>query len=51
MTLLVWVDEEVGLRENEIRDEASVPVGWVEVLRLKVSASVSEEENNQSLNI
>lgn len=46
MTEFVWIDEEVGLRENEIRDEASVTIGWVEFLRLMFSARLSEEENN-----
>lgn len=46
MTAFVWVHEEVGLRENEMRDEESATDGWVELLRLKVSARLSEEENN-----
>lgn len=45
MTAFVWVEEEVGLRENEI-DEESATGGWEEFLRLKVSARLSEEENN-----
>lgn len=45
MTAVVWEqeDEEVGLREKEMRVEASVTTGWVEVSRLKGSARVSEE--------
>lgn len=34
-------DEEVGLREKEMRDEASVTTGWVGLLRLKGSARLS----------
>lgn len=49
MTAVVWEqeDEEVGLIEKEMRDEASVTPGWVEVSRLKVSARFSEEGNNK----
>ncbi len=45
MTAVVWEqeDEEVGLREKEMRVEASVTTGWVEVSRLKGSARLSEE--------
>lgn len=45
MTAVVWEqeDEEVGLREKEMRDEASFPPGWVEDLRLKGSARLSEK--------
>lgn len=45
MTAVVWEQEgeEVGLIEKEMRDEASVTPGWVEVSRLKVSARLSEE--------
>lgn len=51
MTEVVWEqqDEEVGLREKVIRDEASVIPGWVEVSRLKASARLSEE-GNKTLN-
>lgn len=50
MTAAVWEqeDEEVGLMENEMRDEASVTPGWAEVSRLKGSARFSEEgEDNK----
>ncbi len=45
MPAAVWEqeDEEVGLREKEMRDEASVATGWVEVSRLNRSARLSEE--------
>lgn len=47
MTAVVWEqeDEEVGLMENEMRDEASVTPGWVEVSRLKGSARLSVKGN------
>lgn len=45
MTAVVWEqdDEQVRLREKEMRAEASVTTGWVEVSRLKSSARLSEE--------
>lgn len=41
MTAFVWVEEEVELRENEVRGEELATGGWVELLRLKVSARLS----------
>ena len=52
MTDVEWEQEEVqevGLREKEIRDEASVTPGWVGVSRLKASARLSEEGNKTSI--
>lgn len=34
-------DEEVGLTEKEMRDEAAVTPGWVEVSKLKGSTRLS----------
>lgn len=41
MTAFVWVEEEVELMEHEVRDEELATAGWVEFLRLKVSARLS----------
>lgn len=49
MTAVVWEqeDEEVGLREKEMREEASVTTGWAEVSRLNCSARLSEESKTK----
>lgn len=42
-------DEEAVLREKEMRAEASVTTGWVEVLRLKGSARLSGRKRKAQL--
>lgn len=42
-------DEAAVLREKEMRAEASVTTGWVEVLRLKGSARVSGRKRKAQL--
>lgn len=41
-------DEGAVLREKEMRDEASVTTGWVEVLRPKASARLSGRRKGQT---
>lgn len=40
-------DEEVGQTEKVMRDEASVPPGWVEVSKLKGSPRLSDDRGKK----